>query len=152
MYTKSCVPYIQFEESERVDDKGLKKELKVEFRAKVADFGLTKVMDSVTPREHIKKMLQAAVVSSDEEDEEEDDDEKTQESSDEEQDGGGEKNTNLRQTMTSNEVPFLGWLQSSLMMVEMYPNTRKVLMFTHLHAFAGKSVSESTMRRGRRVS
>ena len=86
-----------------------RKNSEVEFRAKVADFGLTKVMDSVTPREHIKKMLQAAVVSSDEEDEEEDDDEKTQESSDEEQDGGGEENTNLRQTMTSERgtVPWM---------------------------------------------
>ena len=37
------------------------------------------------------------------------DDEKTQESSDEEQDGGGEKNTNLRQTMTSERgtVPWM---------------------------------------------
>ena len=86
----------------------------VEFRAKVTDFGLTKVMDSVTPREHVKKLLQAAVVSSDDEDDD-DDDEKTHESSsDEEQDGGGEvvhkvRKTNLRQTMTSERgtVPWM---------------------------------------------
>ena len=93
--------------------KDTRKNSEVEFRAKVADFGLTKVMDSVTPRKHIKKILQAAVVSSDEEDEEEDDDdEKTQESSDEEQDGGMEglrEDTSLKQTMTSERgtVPWM---------------------------------------------
>jgi serine/threonine protein kinase len=79
----------------------------VEFRAKVADFGLTRVLDSVARRKHVKKKLQAAVVSSDEEDEEEED---TDESSDEEQDGGGKKSEkNLKQTMTSERgtVPWM---------------------------------------------